>query len=591
MCVVMRRAMFFVVIMFAACMPSLAQEEMEAIMRVTGADAPEEMDEYEVERLSAMIRRPVRLNSVSTSRLASCGLFSAYQAASFIDYMTRHGDVVSYAELSSIDGFGEDFVEKIKPFVTLEGGEIDESKGRGIWNDMTIKTGLKSTAEELSWNYGVRYSMESSGGVSAGVAFSRPYSASGPAPDSYSGVLEWEFMKIPMRILAGDYNARFGQGLALWNGLSMSGLTSPSSFMRRPSGLSGSSSFTGSYAMTGLALSAFVRKLVLNVSLALPGIHSMQLSPEGLSMLPAVNLVWNHRNGQIGMTHYMDSRLRTGEISDMKSSVDFAWCVRGVDIFGEAVFDWVYQIPAALAGVSFPLGESFRSAAMIRLYPSGYSSEWSGAQRSTTSCSNEFSASAALEYAGNDRRHTAGISADMAFFPEPKNKDCSNNRQIKLQASWEFAGDRVGVKVRMKERVRDWGRKYQTDLRSDIIWRWKRMALNVRANLLHCRALAGLGYVEGDYKTDKIGVYIKSGIFIVDNWDDRIYAYERDGPGNFNVPAFYGRGTWVSAVASLKFARWGKLYVRSAYTGYPFMTGEKKKPGKAELKLQCVFSF
>ena len=83
-------------------------------------------------------------------------------------------------------------------------------------------------------------------------------------------------------------------------------------------------------------------------------------------------------------------------------------------------------------------------------------------------------------------------------------------------------------------------------------------------------------------------MYLKQGFFVVDKWDDRIYSYERDAPGNYNVPAFYGRGVWTSATASWKFARWGKLYVRAAFTSYPFM--KEEKPGKAELKLQCVIS-
>ena len=75
----------------------------------------------------------------------------------------------------------------------------------------------------------------------------------------------------------------------------------------------------------------------------------------------------------------------------------------------------------------------------------------------------------------------------------------------------------------------------------------------------------------------------------MDNWDDRIYAYERDVPGAYNSPAFYGRGMWSSFIASWKPAEWCKLYLRAGVTIYPFM--EEKKPGKAELRFQSVFDF
>jgi hypothetical protein len=109
-------------------------------------------------------------------------------------------------------------------------------------------------------------------------------------------------------------------------------------------------------------------------------------------------------------------------------------------------------------------------------------------------------------------------------------------------------------------------------------------------NVLNCVETGFLTYVEGGFKTEKTALYLRQGLFVIDNWDDRIYAYERDVPGSFNVPAFYGRGIWTSLAASWKPARWIKLYARLGYTSYIFMKKEKK-PGKAELRFQCMFDF
>ena len=86
-------------------------------------------------------------------------------------------------------------------------------------------------------------------------------------------------------------------------------------------------------------------------------------------------------------------------------------------------------------------------------------------------------------------------------------------------------------------------------------------------------------------------LHVRQGIFLIDDWDDRIYVYERDAPGSFNSPAMYGRGLWTSAAAALKISRRIRLYMRAAFTAYPLMEEEKKKPGKAELKLQIQFRF
>jgi hypothetical protein len=101
-----------------------------------------------------------------------------------------------------------------------------------------------------------------------------------------------------------------------------------------------------------------------------------------------------------------------------------------------------------------------------------------------------------------------------------------------------------------------------------------------------------LTYVEGGYVDEsskrKLTLFLRGTAFKIDRWDDRIYIYERDIPGAFSVPAYYGRGCSASAVASVK-RRHFSCHARAYATAYPGMGG--KKPGKAGLKLQCQFTF
>ena len=90
---------------------------------------------------------------------------------------------------------------------------------------------------------------------------------------------------------------------------------------------------------------------------------------------------------------------------------------------------------------------------------------------------------------------------------------------------------------------------------------------------------------------ERLSIWLRHGLFRIDDWDDRIYAYERSAPGSFKVPAYYGRGMWTALTLSSKLSRWCKLYLRASATAYPFMQMEKRKPGKAELELYSVFSF
>ena len=130
---------------------------------------------------------------------------------------------------------------------------------------------------------------------------------------------------------------------------------------------------------------------------------------------------------------------------------------------------------------------------------------------------------------------------------------------------------------------------FRTDLRADLAWKSDKFMMTYRFNALQCNKVSWLTYLESGFKDGIWSLYLRQGAFIVDEWDDRIYAYERDVPGTYNVPALYGRGVWTSLMTSWKASRWCRLYLRAAVTTYPFM--EEKKPGKAELRFQSVFDF
>jgi hypothetical protein len=124
-----------------------AQDDgMDVILKFLGAEAPEEVDEEEAERLASMLDRPLRINQVTMSRLIDSGLLDRYRAASLNDYRLRHGDVLSLMELSLVDGFGEAFVSRLAPFISLETSSVPGERIVGkskVRTDMTIKAGAK----------------------------------------------------------------------------------------------------------------------------------------------------------------------------------------------------------------------------------------------------------------------------------------------------------------------------------------------------------------------------------------------------------------------------------------------------------------
>ena len=563
------KRMVMVLIVFAFSVRVYAQTEGEvaAVLRVLGQLSIEEADAEDVDRLLQFIDNPVVLDMKGIERLESNGLLSPYQSASLKDYLSRHGMVMSLAELSSVDGFGGNSAGCLSPFITFQDMR-NKKDAHEVDGKMDIKGAFRLAGDNSSeeWNYGLRGNISLFGNVDMSFSASRSYDAPGGYPSAFGGTLMYSnrFGKI----IVGDFNARFGQGICLWNTAMFSSLTSPSSFMKKPSGLSTSYSYTGSSALTGAAVELLAGRWKFSALTSFPQIKSS--GTEGLSVDPAVNVTRYFPFGHVSMTHYMsfsnvvDSNFR---IPKMRSSVDASICVRGINIFSETVADWVSMKPSFVAGVESGVGERLTLASLVRYLPS----------------SNEHG----LAFSGEVRlkKHEGVFSTDLLY--DPRQNDGARRIQFKGQCRWRWnMSESIWTELRLTERIRTWGNPFRTDARIDLHYSGESWLASLRFNVLACINTGLLGYAEAGYKFGRLlKIYFRQGLFRIDDWEDRIYVYERDAPGNFNVPAFYGRGLWSSIYLTSKFARWGSMYLKASYIAYPFMQ-EKKKPGKAELKLQ-----
>ena len=568
----MRRILPLMFLLLSNPFPSFSQtgSDIDAIMSFLGVDDPSEMDAEEVERLSAILESPVSLNSV---HLPSCGLFTPYQVAVLEDYRLRHGDILTLLELSLLDGFGEHFVRKLRPFIILEPSGAKASSPPV--HDLSARAGIRWRKDQGSdLNYAFRYRADAKERYSVTAAVSRGNDAPGWYPSAVSGSLLWKFRKRRTRLFVGDFNARFGQGLTLWNGAFMTGLTTPDAFMKKPSGLSQSWSFTGASAFTGLAADCTLGPFVVSSMLALPGVKNIIAGPMLPELMPALNVTWRSRHGQASLTNVYRHALKLRQTHALNlpqtqalTGLDAAFCIGGVNLFSELSMDWMLRKARGLAGVRFRAGEHLDIAARMH------------------ACQDEE-----LGAALGGEFQTGSFVLDAAFYPVSKDEEDPWSLQLKSQLSLDLPlSPQLQLKARVTERVRTWGHAFRTDVRADLQYDISSFKMILRVNLLKCDGLGFLSYAEAGHAGERLAVYLRQGAFLIDDWDDRIYVYERDAPGTFNAPAMYGRGLWTSAVAGLKFGRSLRLYARAALTTYPFM--EKKKPGKAELKLQIQCRF
>lgn len=587
-----------------SCFRSDAQNDklMNSILFLSGAVSEEDLDEQEVDRFYGFLSRPLEINFASRSRMLSSGLMSQYQVASLMDYRSRSGDVLSVSELATVDGFGDDYAKALAQFVSFRSKSLPgqaESGRKSLSQDALARFAIKNG----DCGYGAKYRLGYGDILGFSAAARTSYSDKRQFPPSaWSMNMTYYGRRGLGKVILGDFNARFGQGLVFWSGMSLSGLSTASSFGKRPSGLSPSWSWSGIGSHRGVAADFTAGRTVLSTFVSFPGLRDWCENGKApkISMMAGANLTYYVRNGQFSLTgSCRTSSIDSPMIEDGKIAGDFRWSWRGVDYFGEAAWDFAGGSLGSVLGLIVPLGKDWKLASSFHGYPYGFDSDYTGGLRSWTKTTDEYGVSLGLEKNG------AFLSADVAMrAKEQERKQLRVNLKLPIQLTSTSV-----LSLRFTERFRAYEPvlRFRTGARCDLDWSssglsarygpsdkpaWK---LRGRIEGLLCRSLAGLSYVEGGRKTDGFSASLRGTIFIVDNWDDRIYSYERDVPGSFTVPAYYGRGWSVSAVAGKKILLGGKrfsalkIYFRAGVTGYSFM--KDPKPTSSEGKVQAVLTF
>ena len=494
---------------------------LESAVRLSGASCAEDLSQSEIERYEALAEHPLDLNSLGRRDLLSSGLFSAYQVAALQDYIANYGEICSLAELGAVDGIGPDLARDLAPFVALEpAGPVGaRPRKRPRANAMARaadKSGTLSTASKLSAGYS---------GFAAGLS-----SKDGELISGYAACQGRRF-----QLIVGDFNARYGQGLLSWSGFTMTTLYTVGAFARSPSGLSGSNTLSAGSAKRGAALGIAHGSADLSLYATLDG--------EQLAHFQYLT-----RRGSYGLTALHSS-------DKWALSADWRATLKKFTAFGEAAVipDPDRESLSIRAGAFYNHSYGNRGALLLRYSPEEYAAAL-GAETRWASITSEASLNRL-----KDTRQLRTVAL------------CNPTFEL---GSWTLKPTfRFNSRYRPEEKF-----CWRNDLRAELDAQTGPWVLHGRFNALRCEQWAWLSYFETGYKIEKTALYLRGTLFKVDKWNDRIYSYERDSPGNFNVPAYYGRG-WALSL----YARWRWFSLRASTTRYPWTPD--KEP-KYELKMQ-----
>ena len=455
-----------------------------AMLYLSGASCFEELPQDELERYQSLSEHPLDLNLAGRARLVSTGLFSQYQAASLIDYRSRSGDILSFSELGLVDGFSPELAEALKPFVTLRTNSAPGTRrklriSQSVTAGGSVRSGSLYTAK-------VKYAAELGDRAefrwTSRTTYSEPEFRPGTFSAAYYG------RRFLGKIVLGHFSARFGQGLALWSGFSMSGYSSAASFRKNGGGIAVTGSATPE--LLGVAADWNLGAFALTTAYSFSGRRIIG------------NLTWTSRNLTLGAT-----------VTESAASVDWRLSLPDVGIFGELCSD--------------------------------YSGRFRGA-------------------------------GGLIWIPE-------YGRKFALQARWHDAV--LSPKLRWSGRLRPSEEfPLRNDLRADLEAQWRGWTAAGRFNALWCENFGWLWYAQAGRRTEHFTLSVRGGIFRIDRWNDRIYVYQQDAPGNFNVPAFYGRGWNLSLYAAVHLGRHHSIWLRLECVQYPWNLTPKQ--GRLECRLQ-----
>lgn len=553
-------------------MPS-GPDRADAILKISGASTIEELDESEYERYEDLLERPVYINTASESKLLSCGLFSRYQVASITDYRRRSGDIRSMTELAAMDGFNETSADILRPFISLDSAAPpgSSSQMRRAQGEADVRASARMDGS-LAYTAKLRLVSENRWSVAATARNS--YADIGRAPGTWSFCAVRYGRRIPSKLVIGDFNARFGQGLALWSGFSMSGVTATGAFSKRPGGISPSWSASPDGPVRGIAGDIRTERITISAAAMFPGLRQRMdgSGKAATGLVGAVNVARTGRRSEASLTATAGSAGDRNSPGTAKVSADLRWAPGTVTLFGETAADIVQKDFAATVGGIWSIAYQKEAALMLRHFGSSFGSDLCGAARSSSKCCDESAISA-----GVSLPHFKS-TLDAARFPN------RGSNQMRLVCSTPLVfGSHLTVTPRGSFKWKDGDKRMEMRMDAEAVHGISRF--HVRADVVHAAGTAWQCYAEYGLKNEKCSFFARAGMFRVENWDDRIYVYERDAQGSFNVPALYGSGYNSSLTASLKKGR-NKFFLRISRIRYV-----TDKPGRTEFKLQYLRKF
>ncbi len=435
--------------------PSIVVENI--VEQIMQSQELEEADFDEIfDDLLYYYRHKINLNTATEEQLANLRFLSDDQIRAILDYRDSTGDFISVYELQLIPNLSRQDIELLVPFVTVKKVQkippfklkyalrygrhqifvrdkfyVQNQKGYLLPD--TVENRYLGNKHKLYFRYKFYYRNYILAGITAekdaGEQFFRGAQRYGF--DFYSAHLEInQLHKHISRVVVGDFQGKFGQGLVLWNGFAMGKSSYVLNVRRRPQGLRKYSStdenrffrgagITARYGNFYLSTFASYKRIDGNIQQdtldsELPAYVSSLLStgyhrtPSEIAKRKTVkeavigaDITYKGKNWHVGLTAVgyrwsvplvQDSVLyRLNPVSNNSgANIGFNWFYLShkLSFFGEAATDNSGH-PAVVTAVTLPMHYRLEAVVLYRYYSPSYFGYYANAFSESTRPENE----------------------------------------------------------------------------------------------------------------------------------------------------------------------------------------------------------
>lgn len=244
----------------------------------------EDVDITEIqEDLEFFYDNPLNLNTATLAQLNSLHFLSDLQIKSLLEIRTKYGLFQSVYELQLIDGFDIETIQKLMPFIVVAPDEkvngfdpkilkygrhqiftrwqtyLEPRKGYNIADSVIAQNPNKSRYLGDPNKYYVKYVYKYKDKLHWGITAEKDPGeqffdgAQKYGFDFYSAHLQINNVKFVKKIIVGDFQAQFGEGLAMWSGLSFGKSSMVLNVKKKPRGLRYYSSSDENLFLRGIA--------------------------------------------------------------------------------------------------------------------------------------------------------------------------------------------------------------------------------------------------------------------------------------------------------------------------------------------------